>query len=132
MRGRVCRLPNVLLTPQVHNICRCEPSHATATVPERRCCGVNPREELRLAPGRHGGLRAADAQQLQRVGVAHRQGMYPSQLSGGEQQRVAIARARAMEPEVMLFDEPTSALDPELVGKVLRVMPDLQTSLTIR
>ena len=62
---------------------------------------------------------------LQRVGVAHRKGLYPSQLSGGEQQRVAIARALAMEPEVMLFDEPTSALDPELVGEVLRVMRDL-------
>jgi len=62
---------------------------------------------------------------LERVGVAHRKDMYPSQLSGGEQQRVAIARALAMEPEVMLFDEPTSALDPELVGEVLRVMRDL-------
>ena len=62
---------------------------------------------------------------LQRVGVAHRAGLYPVQLSGGEQQRVAIARALAMEPELMLFDEPTSALDPELVGEVLRVMRDL-------
>jgi ABC-type histidine transport system ATPase subunit len=62
---------------------------------------------------------------LERVGVAHRKGFYPSQLSGGEQQRVAIARALAMEPQVMLFDEPTSALDPELVGEVLRVMRDL-------
>jgi len=62
---------------------------------------------------------------LSRVGVAHRKGLYPLQLSGGEQQRVAIARALAMEPEVMLFDEPTSALDPELVGEVLKVMRDL-------
>jgi polar amino acid transport system ATP-binding protein len=59
---------------------------------------------------------------LQRVGVAHREDLYPSQLSGGEQQRVAIARALAMEPAVMLFDEATSALDPELVGEVLDVM----------
>jgi len=62
---------------------------------------------------------------LARVGVGHRAGMYPSQLSGGEQQRVAIARALAMQPEVMLFDEPTSALDPELVGEVLKVMRGL-------
>ncbi|WP_284615058.1 ABC transporter ATP-binding protein [Aquabacterium humicola] len=62
---------------------------------------------------------------LARVGVAHRAGVYPAQLSGGEQQRVAIARALAVDPEVMLFDEPTSALDPELVGEVLAVMREL-------
>ncbi len=62
---------------------------------------------------------------LQRVGVAHRAALYPSQLSGGEQQRVAIARALAMDPEVLLFDEPTSALDPERVGEVLQVMRGL-------
>ena len=59
---------------------------------------------------------------LDRVGLADRREMYPSQLSGGQQQRVAIARALAMDPKLMLFDEPTSALDPELVGEVLDVM----------
>jgi arginine/ornithine transport system ATP-binding protein len=62
---------------------------------------------------------------LARVGLSHREAMYPAQLSGGEQQRVAIARALAVDPEVMLFDEPTSALDPELVGEVLKVMRTL-------
>lgn len=59
------------------------------------------------------------------LGVEHRAGAYPSQVSGGEAQRVAIARALAMEPEVMLFDEPTSALDPETIGEVLNVMKRL-------
>jgi polar amino acid transport system ATP-binding protein len=62
---------------------------------------------------------------LERVGLADRSAMYPSQLSGGQQQRVAIARALAMDPKLMLFDEPTSALDPELVGEVLDVMRSL-------
>jgi polar amino acid transport system ATP-binding protein len=62
---------------------------------------------------------------LARVGLAGREGAYPSQLSGGQQQRVAIARALAMRPKAVLFDEPTSALDPELVGEVLSVMRDL-------
>ncbi len=67
-------------------------------------------------------------QLLERVGLAGKHGMYPAQLSGGEQQRVAIARALAMDPQLMLFDEPTSALDPELVGEVLAVMRDLARS----
>ncbi|HLX21430.1 MAG TPA: amino acid ABC transporter ATP-binding protein [Gaiellaceae bacterium] len=61
-------------------------------------------------------------EQLERVGLADKYDVYPSQLSGGQQQRVAIARALAMHPKLMLFDEPTSALDPELVGDVLDAM----------
>jgi polar amino acid transport system ATP-binding protein len=61
-------------------------------------------------------------EQLERVGLADKVDVYPSQLSGGQQQRVAIARALAMQPKLMLFDEPTSALDPELVGEVLDAM----------
>ncbi len=59
---------------------------------------------------------------LEKVGIAEKSEVYPSQLSGGQQQRVAIARALAMDPKIMLFDEPTSALDPEMVGEVLEVM----------
>ena len=62
---------------------------------------------------------------LERVGMSHKENEYPARLSGGQQQRVAIARALAMSPELMLFDEPTSALDPELVGEVLAVMKGL-------
>ena len=62
---------------------------------------------------------------LEKVGLAEREGAYPAHLSGGQQQRVAIARALSMDPDMMLFDEPTSALDPELVGDVLAVMKDL-------
>ena len=62
---------------------------------------------------------------LEKVGLADRENMYPAHLSGGQQQRVAIARALSMDPDMMLFDEPTSALDPELVGDVLAVMRDL-------
>lgn len=67
-------------------------------------------------------------QELDRVGLVMRAGLYPAQLSGGQKQRVAIARALAMDPTVILLDEPTSALDPELVGEVLAVIRDLANS----
>lgn len=88
---------------------------------------------LTLAPMKLKKISRADAEKsamalLERVGLADRAQMYPSQLSGGQKQRIAIVRALAMQPDVMLFDEPTSALDPEMVGEVLEVMRELAHS----
>lgn len=59
---------------------------------------------------------------LEAVGLGHRMGNFPAQLSGGEQQRVAIARALAKRPKLLLCDEPTGALDYQTGKQVLNLL----------
>jgi len=64
--------------------------------------------------------------QLEAVGLAHRAGHYPSQMSGGEQQRTALARATAPRPRLILADEPTGNLDSASGGAIMDLLFDLR------
>jgi ABC-type lipoprotein export system ATPase subunit len=79
--------------------------------------------------------RSRAAELLELMGVGHRAGARPAEMSGGEQQRAAIAVAVANQPKIMLADEPTGELDTatgaEVFGALRRANRELGVTTVI-
>ncbi len=87
----------------------------------------------RLGVGRWPGKedrRRVDAA-LDTVGLKHLANRRIQQLSGGQQQRVFIARALAQEAEMLLLDEPMAGLDTPSQRRILDIMHQLGSEITV-
>ena len=61
-------------------------------------------------------------QLLSDLGMGHRAGHLPRQLSASERQRCALAAALLLRPKVLLADAPTAGLDPETAQTVFGML----------
>lgn len=68
---------------------------------------------------------------IELVGLPHKIGMFPVQLSAGELQRVAIARAIVGNRNIILADEPTGNLDPKTTWEIMKIFKKLEGEKTI-
>jgi phospholipid/cholesterol/gamma-HCH transport system ATP-binding protein len=74
-------------------------------------------------------IRAIIQEKLRLVGLAGKENLYTSEISGGMKKRVAIARSLAVNPDLILYDEPTAELDPVTSDELARVMKSLRKEL---
>ncbi|AMV72338.1 ABC transporter ATP-binding protein [Desulfuromonas sp. DDH964] len=70
-------------------------------------------------------------EKLRLVGLAGKEEVPTSELSGGMKKRVAIARSLAMNPDLILYDEPTAELDPVTSDELARVIQNLKQEVNL-
>ena len=69
--------------------------------------------------------KAKVATMLDRFGMAAKQKLFPSQLSGGQQQLVGVARALIIDPKLILADEPTGNLHSKQSEEIMETFQRL-------
>lgn len=63
---------------------------------------------------------------LERFGLAHKAGVHPFLLSGGEKRRLSVGTALITRPRVLALDEPTFGQDRARATELLRLLRDLR------
>ena len=76
-------------------------------------------------------IRRIIQEKLQLVGLAGKEELRTSELSGGMRKRVAIARSLAMNPDLILYDEPTAELDPVTSDELAKVIMSLKKKVNL-
>lgn len=76
---------------------------------------------------RKNGATARAVELISTLGLADKMGVFPRQLSAGEQKRVVIARSLINHPQVILADEPTSDLDTRTEQDVMGFLRDINS-----
>ena len=67
---------------------------------------------------------------LEKVGLADKANVYPTQLSGGQKQRISIARVFLANPPILILDEATSALDSITERNIQKSLDELSEGRT--
>jgi len=82
----------------------------------------------RRAVAEENAIRAVAMEQLNSLGLMHRAGALPRQLSWGEQKLVGLARALVARPSLVLLDEPYGGLVQDEIDRLSRLLRELTTA----